>query len=136
MRYTPKFILKTSCIAIVCGFITGYTLFQAQNLMKGPVIKLTATQSENGGEVAEIKGVAQNIAYITFNGRKIFTDLNGDWSEKFALSDGYNIVKIAATDKFGRTSEKTVQLVYDKQTQNEGGSLSMQTQNSSHGTTN
>ncbi|HVS80019.1 MAG TPA: hypothetical protein VHF05_03480 [Candidatus Paceibacterota bacterium] len=135
MRYTPKFILKTSLVAIVCGFVAGYTLFQAQSLLKGPVVTLDQTARLGGGsDVAEIGGVAKNVAYITFNGRRIYTDTNGDFKEKFALSDGYNIVKITATDKFGRETDKTVELVYDEPAG--GDSLSMQTINSTYGKTN
>jgi hypothetical protein len=114
MSYTPKFILKASSIALICGFITGYSYFQAQNLMKGPIITLLKPQAGQAGDVTKIHGEAKNIASITFNGRQIFTDKNGNWSEEFVLSDGYNIIKIAAKDKFGRSTEKIIELVYAK----------------------
>lgn len=122
MRYTPKFIVKLSLIALIAGFIVGYSLFQAQNLMSGPVITLEASQ-KNSDDVATIQGVAKNVAFITFNGRQIFTDRNGVWSEPFVLSEGYNIIVVSAQDKFGRVKEKTVELVFDKKA--DGNTLSM-----------
>jgi len=135
MRYTLKFILKTSGIAIVSGFIVGYSLFQAQHLMTGPTVDLDAAQNAVSPDgVADISGVAQNIAYLSFNGRQIYTDKNGNFSEKFALSDGYNIIKVSAQDKFGKVTDKTVELVYAKpHAGDEGGSLSMQTLHTTHG---
>lgn len=112
MRYTLKFILKTSFAAIVCGFIVGFTLFQSQNLMRGPMVTVEAA-ADSSGEIAYIQGEARNIAFLTFNGREIYTDMNGRYSEKVLLSEGYNIVKLAAKDKFGRIVERTVELVYD-----------------------
>lgn len=127
MRYTPKFIIKTSAIALVCGFITGYSFFQAQNLVNGPVVSLTKPITESTADITKIEGMAKNVASLTFNGRQIFTDKNGKWSETFVLSDGYNIIKVAAKDKFGRSTEKTVELVYVKASN--GNTLSMITRN-------
>lgn len=127
MRYTPKLILKISSIALVCGFITGYSFFQAQNLMNGPIVSLIRPDTGNAGDIAKIRGEAKNVAFITFNGRQIFTDKNGNWSETFVLSDGYNIIKVAAQDKFGRSTEKTVELVYTEAP--DGNTLSMITRN-------
>ena len=133
MQYSPKFIIKLSAVALLGGFITGYSFFQAQNLMKGPVVSVSAPQESGVGDVAVIRGVAKNVAYITFNGRQIFTDTNGNWGETFVLSDGYNIAVVAAKDKFGRETEKTVELVYAKSFT--GNTLSMVTMDD-HGKTN
>jgi len=109
--YTPKFILKTCLFVIVAGFVIGYTLFQAQNLIQGPVISLDQLQTGLSSEVTEIKGIAKNISFITLNDRRIHTDRDGNFSEKILLSEGYNVVKISGEDRFGRTVDKTLELV-------------------------
>lgn len=122
MKYSPKFILKTSFAAIVSGFIIGYALFQAQNILNGPIVSIFVPRNSN--EVAVIAGEAKNTSFITMNGRQIAIDKGGNFSEKFVLSDGYNIVKIAAKDKFGHVSEKTIEMVYERETDG-AGSLSV-----------
>lgn len=98
---------------MMCGFVAGYAMFQAQNIWNGPII--IVEDPSNGGsspEVAQIAGVARNIISLTLNGRQIFTDKNGNFAGKLLLSEGYNVVKITAQDKFGRSVDKTVELVY------------------------
>jgi hypothetical protein len=127
MSYSPQFIIKSSVIAIVSGFIVGYTLFQAQNILNGPIVALRIPQEGRGAqnEVAEIRGEAKNVTSITFNDRTIYTDKNGNFTEKFVLYEGYNVVKVSAKDKFGRTTEKTVELVFEKPNGSDSGSLSV-----------
>jgi hypothetical protein len=129
MRYTLKGMMKLGGIALACGFIIGYSLFQAHSLMEGPVVHVSVP-SRSANDVADISGIARNIAYITFNGKQIFTDTDGNFNQKFVLSPGYNVVTVAATDKFGRTSQKTVELVYKESTGPNGNSLTMITTNS------
>jgi hypothetical protein len=117
MSYTPKFILKTCLFVSMAGFVTGYTLFQAQNLIVGPVITLNVPQGNIPSEVTLIKGSAKNISFITFNGRQIYTDKEGQFSEKVLLSQGFNVVKVTGQDRFGRTVDKTLELVL-KESQN------------------
>jgi hypothetical protein len=122
MRYTLKFILKTSLAITVTGFIVGFTLFQSQNLMRGPTIQIGTSTQGTSNEIAVIEGEAENIAFLTFNDRQIYTDKNGAFREKVLLSEGYNIVKLAAKDKFGKIVERTIELVYEAP--EEGGKLS------------
>src|SRR4051812_13027611 len=110
MSYTPRFILKTCLFVMVASFVTGYTLFQAENLWLGPVIDLNVP-SHTDSEVAEIKGTAKNIAFISFDGKQIYTDKDGNFSEKVLLAQGYNVVKVTGQDRFGRTVNKTLELM-------------------------
>jgi hypothetical protein len=59
----------------------------------------------------EIQGRARNIAYINLNGTQMFTDKNGYFDEKLLLSPGYNVVTLDATDKFGKKTEKKMELI-------------------------
>lgn len=94
-------------------FIVGYALFQASNLIRGPIIDIYTPQ--NGATynsiLIEIDGRARNIAYINLNGTKMFTDKDGYFSEKLLLSPGYNVVTLDATDKFGKHTEKKLELI-------------------------
>ena len=106
-------ILRTSVISLLCLVILGYSLFQAQKLLTGPVIEVYTP--ENGATynqtLIEIEGRARNIAYLNLNDRKIFTDKDGYFKEKLLLSPGYNIIKLDAQDKFKNYTEKKLELI-------------------------
>ncbi len=59
-----------------------------------------------------IEGVAKNISHISMNDRQMFTDEEGEFSEKLLLSYGYNIITVKAKDRFGRETKKTLELIY------------------------
>ncbi|HVT75101.1 MAG TPA: hypothetical protein VHD69_01630 [Candidatus Paceibacterota bacterium] len=105
--------LMTMWIAIgAVLIIAGYGAFQAKNLAEGPV--LSVDYPANGATVSntlvEIGGTAKNIAFLTLNGDKIFTDEAGAYREKILVSPGYNMITLEARDRFGRIARKTLQL--------------------------
>lgn len=109
--------IPTRHLATIVFFLllVGYGLYQTKNLMLGPSIAIASPI--NGAAVAmnpvEVKGQAERIAFISLNGEKIFTDEQGNFSQKLLLNRGYNIIKLEAQDKFGRTIQKILNLVYE-----------------------
>lgn len=106
--------LKIAGIIFLAVAIFGYALFQARNIVLGPVIEIHSP--ENGASLeeslVEIKGKVKNISYISMNGYQIFTDDKGVFKEKLLLSYGYNIITIKARDRFNREVEKKLELIY------------------------
>ena len=113
MNRSASSILKIGTLSLLAIAIAGYSFFQAQKLIAGPIIDVYTPQ--NGATynqtLVEISGRAENIAYIKLDDRKMFTDKDGNFSEKLLLSPGYNVVKLQAWDKFGKQTEKKLQLV-------------------------
>jgi len=109
-----NFSLKQMAVIAFFILLALYALFQARFLILGPLVYID--KPANGELVAEnviiIEGRAENIAYISMNGRPIFIDSKGNWSEKYVVSVGLNIITIEAKDRFGRKTEKEVQVVY------------------------
>jgi len=103
---------KVAVIAFLV-LIALYTLFQARFLILGP--RLTIESPHNGAvldnDVVVIKGTAENIAYLTLNGRQIYTDTKGNWSEKLVAPKGTSIMTVSARDRFGRSTERRVTVV-------------------------
>jgi hypothetical protein len=98
---------------LFAGIILGYASFQFQDWLAGPTIRITTpmdgqTLSE---PMVEIAGSAKRIAYLSLNGRQIYTNPQGEFDEKLVLSPGYNIITVSAEDKFNRTTEKQLELV-------------------------
>ncbi len=114
MERTPKLIISiTVAVALVIGLgIYGYLQFR--EYLRGPLILLM--EPENGALFASplitVAGRAENAAFLTLNGKQIFTDEQGDFREKLLLQEGYNILAIDAKDRFGRTARRTLELVY------------------------
>ena len=90
-----------------------YILFQARFLIFGPSI--TILYPEDAREVFEpsmtMTGFATNVAWLELNGRQIFTDEEGYWSEKLLLSPGPSIMTVKGRDRFGREEEKQVRVI-------------------------
>lgn len=106
-------VLKISLFTLLGLVIVGYSLFQGWKLITGPVIDITSP--ENGATynqaLIEVSGRARNTAYLNLNGRAIFTDTEGKFSEKLLLSPGYNIITLDATDKFKAKTEKKLEVI-------------------------
>lgn len=106
--------VRTGALLLLSVVIIGYVLFQTRNIVRGPVIDIYTPR--NGASVSEslitIAGTAKNISFISLNGKQIFVDEKGKFSQKLLLSYGYNIMTLHATDKFGRETEKTLELMY------------------------
>ena len=54
------------------------------------------------------------------NDRPIYIDEAGAFSERLLLSEGYNILKVSAWDKFNKKTEKLIEVVYKEKTTDEG----------------
>ena len=106
--------IRTIALLLFVAVTAGYVLFQTRNLIYGPIIVINSPQ--NGAAVTEslisIDGVAKNISFINLNGKQIFVDEEGKFNQQLLLSRGYNIMTLQAQDKFGRETNKTLELIY------------------------
>jgi hypothetical protein len=111
-----KTVLKVSTIIVAFLFISGYSLYESRNIIRGPILKIFEPTDGSAIEspIVEVKGMAQNISSIRINDRAITTDIEGVFNEKLLLSPGYNIIKLSAEDKFGRKTEKILELVFNQ----------------------
>ena len=94
--------------------MVGYTLYEIHKVVFGP--KITILSPENGSLATsseiEIIGTTKNIQDISMNDRKIFIDEQGNFKEEMLLSYGYNIITLKANDKFGKNTEKELEIIY------------------------
>ena len=112
------FQLRNLCLWLVAGVIllalAVYVAYQARFLLLGPQITVDPPPAAPVLErTVTISGTAHNIARITLNGRQIFTNPDGVFDEVIVLGDGYNVVTIAAVDRYGRTNEVEHAYVYE-----------------------
>ncbi len=120
MNYNPKkdcrLLVKPLVIVAVVLLVVGYSALKIKNLAVGPEIILSSPADGTNcqSDLVNVKGKAERISQIFINGRKIFTDEDGNFNEPYLLASGYNQLEIMAQDKFGRKIEKKVQLVFNK----------------------
>ncbi len=80
-------------------------------------VKIIATLNHVGfSPVTQIAGNAKNAVFVSLNGREIFIDKNGDFTESVALLPGLSVVTLEAQDKFGTAMEKKFEVMYTEST--------------------
>jgi len=113
-RHATRKLLKIIIVSIILLCIFSYTAYEIQKLVFGP--KIEVFSPTNGALISnsltEVSGIAKNINNISLNDRKIFVDEQGNFKEKLLLSYGYNIITIKASDKFGRNTERIIEVIY------------------------
>ena len=98
---------------MIIGLIGSYAYNRTKEFVAGPSVVISSPQD---GAVldtpfVELVGEAHNISRLSLNGRQIFTDESGAFSELLLLYPGYNIISVYATDKFDREIEKQTRLM-------------------------
>lgn len=99
------------CIA-AAGFV-WYVLFQARFLVAGPQLTLTSPETPLSTErTVTLSGQAANIVELTLNGRPIYTDTTGIFTETLVLENGYTTATLRARDRYGRIVTERRSFVY------------------------
>lgn len=109
--------LRSALHVAIFGGITlliiGYAAFQARGIVLGPAITLNDRglyASTTDAAVVTISGTIKRANAISLNDRPIFIDLSGNFSERFALSPGYNILVIKARGPDGKEVAETLKI--------------------------
>lgn len=100
-----------SCVSLF-SIITIFGYEKMCFIFKGVEINATIEKG-NDTSLATITGKAPNATYISLNGREIFVDKNGNFSEMISVLPGFSVVTLNAKDKFGKTAEKKFEMVYE-----------------------
>lgn len=106
-------ILKAALGVGLAVLVVTYAGYKFQDFWRGPTITITRPQSgeQFNRPVVELTGTAKRIAFLSLNGKQIYTDPSGQFEETLLLSPGHNIITVSAEDKFNRETEKKLQLV-------------------------
>jgi len=109
-------IINTVGIALFAAMLVFYSAGRARDMLTGPEI---AVISPTNGKLLEsdlvvVSGYAKNISRLELNGQQIFVDEeeSGLFEERLLLHYGYNIIEIAAKDRFGTVKTETLRIVY------------------------
>ncbi|MEK7132897.1 MAG: hypothetical protein AAB830_02485 [Patescibacteria group bacterium] len=100
-------------LAIFFVMVIAYAYFEARGLLYGPVIKTTSEVTVSHDRFITIHGSAERIAELSMNGKQLSVTEQGAFEEPYLLANGYNRIVLRARDKYGRTSEKVVEIIYE-----------------------
>jgi len=114
-RKSIKSWIGVGACVILFGIIGTFTYEKMSFLMKG--VQITAEmRHEDHSSIVSIKGNAKNATYLTLNGREIFIEKDGTFTEPIALLPGFSVVTLSAQDKFGKIAEKKFEVMYQEST--------------------
>src|SRR3989344_5816249 len=100
-------------LAIFFLIVLGYAYYEGWELLYGPTIDVAPRVMEVSGPLIVISGQAQRISSLSLNGMEISVSEEGGFSEKYVLTPGYNRLILNARDKYGKTAERVVEIMYN-----------------------
>lgn len=105
--------IKISIIVIMIATFGIYGFYKTKDLISGPDIEILSPKNGNNISISyiTIEGIAKKISGLYLNGRKIFTDENGNFKENLLMAQGYNIIELSAEDKFNRKVKEIREII-------------------------
>jgi cytoskeletal protein RodZ len=111
----PKQLVFTGRIAAALGLVLGvagvlgYLLWQFSALAAPPRLTVSSPGADEAitGGVIDIQGATTPGSDVAVNGSPVLTDTDGNFSERVALEDGVNAIRITSKSKLGKTSTVT-----------------------------
>lgn len=110
----PRKILKISSATVFGLAIFAFAIFQSRNLLTGPTITIESPTNGNSfpRPLITLVGTVKNAARLSVNDHQSFVDEEGRLIEDILLNEGYNVITIKATDRFGREKIKRLEFIY------------------------
>lgn len=94
-------------IIMIFGYEKMFFMFH------GVKIEASMVQSADS-PLTIVSGKAEKAIYLSLNGREIFIDKKGNFSESIAVLPGFSVITLSAEDKFGKTAEKKFEMVKEE----------------------
>lgn len=105
-------LLARAALIIFFVLILMYAYFEARGLLFGPQISVPDGVAVVHDPYVKISGKADRISKLTMNGKAVPVTEEGAFEEPYLLAEGYNQIFLHAEDAYGRSSDKTVEIIY------------------------
>ncbi len=94
----------------------GYGMFEARSLLQGPTLTILSPKigELQTGDLMEIRGKTSHVTHVTINGKEATLDTSGTFSEKRVTPQGYGILVIEASNRFGQKVEEKIEFVGER----------------------
>lgn len=102
-------LISRGIISLVVLGILGFIGFRLYPIIHGPRIHVeTLTNGETlMDSMIRISGIADYTQQLIVNGKELPLSPTGSFDEKLILNPGYNLVTIAASDRYGKTTNRS-----------------------------
>lgn len=104
--------LTTIVLVVFFVLLAAYAYYEARGILFGPTIDVTSAVTESTEQFVLIEGTAERIASLKMNGKEISVTETGAFSEPYLLAPGLNRLIFDATDKYGRSRQAIVEILY------------------------
>jgi hypothetical protein len=104
--------LTKIALGIFFVIVLGYAYFEARGILYGPSINVSTEITQSDTAFVSIKGQAERITALSMNGKAIPVTEEGVFDEPYLLAPGLNRITLDATDRYGRSRKKVIQIVY------------------------
>jgi len=103
--FTGRIVAVLVAVAVVVG-VLWYLLWQFSALAAPPTLTITSPDGDMvlAGAVINVSGHSTPGSDVSVNDSPVLTDTDGNFSEKVALQDGVNAIRITAHSKLGKTT--------------------------------
>jgi cytoskeletal protein RodZ len=101
--FTPK-LLAAGLVLLAGAIVVGYLSWQFSALSAPPELEVESPQADQVivGSLIDVTGRVSAGADVTVNDSPVLTDASGKFSEKLALVEGLNTIKITARNRTGK----------------------------------
>lgn len=102
-------IIAVLAVVIAAGAVLSYILMQFTSLAAAPTLEITSPDADRVqvGAVLEVAGRTTPGTDVSVNDSPVLTDTDGNFSEKIALQEGVNAIRVVAKSKLGKTTTVT-----------------------------
>lgn len=104
-----KWWIGTGSCVLLFVFIGIFVYAKMNFIWRGVQLDAILERTDNP-KIVTIKGNAEKAVHLTINGREIFIDKEGNFTEVVSPLPGYSVITLFAKDKFGKTAEKKFEL--------------------------
>ena len=116
MRFYRDSRVTTLVLVVFFALVIGYAYFETRGILYGPKITIPSQITLVHNPYVAIRGHVEHIAALTMNGRAIPVTEQGIFEEPYILAPGDNLIKLEARDKYGRATERMIEIVYQPTT--------------------
>jgi cytoskeletal protein RodZ len=102
-------LMTVAAVLALAGLVLWYLLAQFSALAAAPSLEITSPDADRvlAGAVISVSGHTTPGADMTVNDSPVLTDSDGNFSEKVALQEGVNPIRIVARSKLGKSTVVT-----------------------------
>ncbi|MDO8562057.1 MAG: hypothetical protein Q7S05_04530, partial [bacterium] len=90
-----------------------YAYYEARGLLFGPTIRTSSEVTVSHERFITVRGTAERISELSMNGKPVPVTEEGVFEEPYLLANGHNRIVLRARDKYGRTRESVIEVIYE-----------------------